>query len=115
VNRENLFPAWALWVFFLLGAAALLLLGVYDVLPPLRDSWPLLLSLVGAVVLLARGIRFLHFGGILLALGGLLYLHNVDELPFRKSWPWLLVLVALLIVVTVIFERRTERQGGRTE
>ena len=105
MNDRPAVPTWVIAVWLLAGAGAILLLSLGKVLPPVELSWPLFLVLFGGAFLLAAPRRFLVVGGGLAVLGALFYMHNVEWLPLRTNWPWLLIALAALIVLDRVLEK----------
>ncbi len=103
----------------LVFGAILIVLGVlfaldrFDVIDAGRlwDYWPLLLVAAGlARVLQPPPCHGRIFGGVLVALGVLLLLANLDLLPFRvwELWPLILIAIGVHLVLRAAGSRATE-------
>lgn len=98
MSRESLLPPWAVGAFLLTGTGAFFVLSKSGLLDEAVFSWPLLVCLVGVAVVLGGGVRFLAFGGVVAAIGLAGFLHLTNRCGFDRSWPWLLIVAALLVV-----------------
>lgn len=98
MSRESLLPPWAVGAFLLTGTGAFFVLAKGGWLDEAIYSWPLLACLAGVAVVLGGGFRFLAFGGLVAGLGLAGFLHQTNRWGFDRSWPWLLIVAALLVV-----------------
>jgi len=103
-------PFWVVAVILLLGTAAIVLLASSGHLPAIEHSWPLLIALVGVAILLFDFTRYLAFGGSIVGLGILVYLHELERISWGRAWPWMLVVIALLVVADRLLARANADQ-----
>jgi len=106
-------PAWMIGVFLLIGSATIVLLANHhQLIEEMRLSWPLLISLVGFSMLIWNFSSYLIFAGTLLATGLFVYLHNIEKLPLRTNWPWILVTIGVLIAIDRLLGRSSRVPRG---
>ena len=74
----------------------------YEAGPKLAKTWPALFLAVGAWFVMGS---LLEMGLGIIALSGLWLAHNMDYVNFWKMWPFLILLVALLVGVGFIRAR----------
>jgi hypothetical protein len=82
-------------VIILLSVAAVFLLQNFRDIP-FASSWPVLPMAVG--LCLAVG-SLVELGGAILGLFFLVLLSTMDVYPLAKSWPFILILIAVLVIV----------------
>lgn len=71
--------------------------------------WPLILIILGVALLIKDRLRSLFGPLILIVIGGLFLISNLEILSISQYWPALLILIGLAIIIGG-FRRKTRRQ-----